>query len=284
MTRMSLPLLRRLALLLVLLLAAPLPAQAAFWDDYRSATLTYTPEAWPAKLEGDLYVPKDKKRAPYPVVVLVHGGAWNKGDKKTMARAGRTLAEKGYAAFAVNYRLVPQFRYPAQLEDMQQALRWLQQNAETYRLDMNRVALWGYSAGGHLAALVGVQPITTDLPTVRAVIAGGTPADLRDSDAPSVRAFLGGSKTEQAAAYREASPIAHVHAGLPAFFLYHGTADELVEPAQSERFAAALKEEGVPVELIRLEGENHRRAASAVKRYLPNLMGFLEKYLGPAAR
>ncbi|MDF3031474.1 MAG: putative lipase/esterase [Moraxellaceae bacterium] len=283
MTRMSL-LFQRLALLLVFLIAVPAPASAAFWDSYRSETLAFTPADWPAKLEGDLFVPKDKKKGPYPVVVLVHGGAWNKGDKKTMNKAGRALAEKGYAAFAVNYRLAPQHQYPAQLDDMLQALRWLKQNAPHYGLDANRVALWGYSAGGHLASLVGVQPITTDIPPIRVVIAGGAPADLRTSDAPSVRAFLGGTRQDKAAVYSDASPITHVQSGLPAFFLYHGGRDELVEPSQSERFAAALKEEGVPVQFVKIDGKDHRQAASAVKRYLPDMMGFLEKYLGPAAR
>jgi acetyl esterase/lipase len=284
MSHLSRPVWRHLALLFVLLLAWPAPARAAFWDSYRRETQAYTPADWPAKLEGDLFVPKARDRGPYPVVMLVHGGAWNRGDKKTMAKAGKALAEKGYAAFAVNYRLAPQFRYPAQLEDMQQALRWLKQNSEKYRLDSSRVAVWGYSAGGHLAALVGVQPITTDLPTLRAIIAGGTPADLRTSDAPSVRDFIGGSRAEKAELYKDASPITHVQAGLPAFFLYHGGRDELVEPTQSERFAAALKEEGVPVEFVKIEGKDHRQAASAVKRYLPNLLGFLEKHLGPASR
>lgn len=278
------PLWRQLALLTVLLLVLPAPASAAFWDSYRSDTVAYTPANWPAQLEGDLFVPKAKDKGPYPVVMLVHGGAWNRGDKKAMNKVAKALAEKGYAAFAVNYRLAPQFRYPAQLEDMQQALRWLKQNAGKHGLDSNRVAVWGYSAGGHLAALVGVQPITTDLPTLRAIIAGGTPADLRSSDAPSVREFLGGNRTEKAETYKDASPITHVQAGLPAFFLYHGARDELVEPAQSERFAAALKEEGVPVEFVKIDGKDHRQAASAVKRYLPNLLGFLEKHLGPAAR
>lgn len=273
-----------IVLLFLVVLAVSQPAQAFFlFGKYRSETVTYTPAGWPAPLQGDLYVPKDKKKAPYPVVLLLHGGAWHKGDKENMKKAGELLAEHGYAAFAINYRLAPLFRYPAPVEDAQQALRWLQHNAGRYQLDTNRLAVWGYSAGAHLAALLGVQPLTTDVPAVRVVVAGGTPADLRHSDQPSVRAFLGGSRTEVPLAYEEASPITHVHPGLPAFLLYYGTADTLVAPSQSESFAKALQEAEVPVKLIRLEGQDHRGAALAARRHLPDILAFLDRYIRGAA-
>lgn len=243
-------------------------------------TLTYTPPDWPAVLEGDLYLPRGKGEAPRPVVLLLHGGAWRKGDRGKMAYLGRVLAGKGYAAFAIDYRLAPGFRHPAQLQDMQQALRWLQQHAGEYRLDMDRLGAWGYSAGGHLVALLAVQPPEPGMPRLRVVIAGGAPADLRIyPDASSVRGFLGGPLAEKPEAYTAASPLAQVRPGLPAFFLYHGTADELVVASQSENFAKALATAGVPVELRLIEGASHHGAASGARRFLPDLLAFLARHV-----
>lgn len=271
---------QRLACLFLLLAGLQAQAFSLLPDGAGKLTLTYTPKEWPAALEGDLYLPDAKAKGPFPVVLLLHGGAWRQGDKGKLSKLGRVLAERGYAAFAIDYRLAPQFRYPAQLEDMRQALRWLQQQAGEYNLDMNRVAAWGYSAGGHLASLLGVQPPSEGLPSVRVVIAGGAPADLRIyPNASSVKGFLGGTAAELPAVYESASPMAHVRKGLPAFYLYHGTADDLVVPSQSQNFARALSEAGVHVELRLLDGQNHRSAASAAKRLLPEALGFLERHI-----
>lgn len=273
-----------LGLVWLVLLGHALPAEAFFFSKHRTEAVVYTPTGWPAALDADLYLPTDKKKAPYPTLLLIHGGAWHKGDKESMTKAGKMLADRGYAALAINYRLVPQFRYPAPVEDAQQALRWLAKNAGEYGLDMNRVGVWGYSAGAHLAALLAVQPLVTDIPELRVVVAGSAPTDLRHSTQASVRAFLGASPDEQPALYEEASPLARIHPGLPAFLLYYGSADVLVEPSQSENFARALKEAGVPVKLIRLEGKDHRSASHAVREHLQDVLGFMAQQMAPGAR
>lgn len=278
------PLLGRQSLWLVLLcFSLPLHAFSLF-SDHHSQTVRYTPRDWPAPLDADLYLPDDKKKAPYPVMLLIHGGAWHKGDKASMAKAGKVLADRGIVALAIDYRLAPRFRYPAPVEDAQQALRWLAAHAAQYRLDTNRVGVWGYSAGAHLAALLAVQPITPDLPELRVVIAGSAPTDLRQSRQPSVRAFLGAEPGEQPALYEEASPLARVHPGLPPFLLYYGSADTLVAPSQSENFARALREAGVTVKVIRLEGADHRTAAQGVRQHLDEVFGYINRQMSPAAR
>lgn len=272
-------------LVLVAWLCLALPAHAfSLFKDHRKETVTYTPRGWPAPLQADLYLPDDKDKAPYPTLLLIHGGAWHKGDRKSMAKAAELLADRGYAALAINYRLAPRFRYPAPVEDAQEALRWLKVNANRYRLDMARVGVWGYSAGAHLAALLAVQPLMPDLPELRVVVAGSAPTDLRDSAQSSVRAFLGGSPAEQPARYEEASPVTRVHPGLPAFLLYYGSADTLVAPSQSETFAGRLKEAGVPVRVIRIEGADHRSASQGARRHLPEILGFIRQQMTPRAR
>lgn len=270
--------------LFLILSGTSLPAQAFLgFSDHHSETVTYTPQGWPAALQGDLYIPDDKKKAPYPVLLLIHGGAWHKGDKESMEKAAAKLADKGIAALAINYRLAPQFHYPAPVEDGQQALRWLAANAGKYKLDMGKVGVWGYSAGAHLAALLAMQPVTPDVPELRVVIAGSAPTDLRQSRQPSVQAFLGAAPTEKPAVYEEASPLARIHPGLPPFLLYYGTADTTVEPSQSENFARALQEAGVTVKVIRLDGADHRSAAQGVREHLDEVLGFISQQMSTRA-
>lgn len=294
------------ALLALLLLLPAVPAKADVWDRLQRLvnpeargtqgqsvrTLTYTPASWPQALMADLYLPAPQMRAAdaAPVVLLLHGGAWQGGDKASMRGLGLTLADRGYAALSINYRLAPDSRYPAQLQDVQQALRWVQQRASEYRLDTGRLAAWGYSAGGHLAALMAVQP-ASDLPPLRVVVAGGAPLDLRlveAVDAPSVEAFLGGTAGQIPALYDQASPITYVRPGLPPFFLFHGSMDQLVPPLQSQVFADGLEAVGVPVELLWLQGLDHEEAGAA-PQIRPAALVFLDRYLlaapaGGAAR
>lgn len=248
-----------------------------------SQTVTYTPSNWSQALKGDLYLPSGGTQSR-PVVLLLHGGAWQRGDKSSMSGAGQTLAGRGYAAFSINYRFAPGSTYPAQLQDMQQAVRWLQAHASEYKLDMNRLAVWGYSAGGHLAALLAVQP-PSDLPPVRAAIAGAAPSNLsapEARDASSVRIFMGGSYAQIPALYDQASPMAHVNAMTPPFYLYHGTIDTVVPPVQSENFAKALTAAGVPVQLVWLQGKDHSTASGATSLYRPGALAFLDRYVGSA--
>lgn len=286
--------------LLGLLLATPaLQARSGVWEGLQQLvdpearsnrgqslqTVIYTPPGWPQALAGDLYLPAERSPpvASLPVVLLLHGGAWQQGDKAEMRGVGQVLADRGYAAFAINYRLAPGARYPAQLQDMQQALGWLRRAADGLRLDLDRIAAWGYAAGGQLAALLAVQPPSA-LPPLRVVVAGGAPMDLRATaatDAAAVRALLGGDPGEFPALYVEASPLARVRPGLPAFFLFHGTADQQVHPLQSQVFADALALAGVPVELIWLEGLD-QAGAGAAPQIRPAALEFLDHHIREA--
>lgn len=285
MKRIFLPFPLAISLLLSLSFVSSITMASDFFTDfplhrYRIVTLTYTPAGWPQALKGDLYLPTAATATPRPLVLLVHGGSWQRGSRGDMARIARTLARTGYAAFSLDYRLAPAFRHPAQLQDMQQALAFLQQQAGAYGLDMNRLGAWGFSAGAHLVSLLAVQPALAGQPALRAVVAGGTPADLRIYPAsPSVQALLGATLAAAPERYAEASPLAHVRPGLPAFFLYHGSADDLVIPIQAERFAEALRAAGVPVELLLLNDFGHVRTALFLGKILPPAQAFLDAHL-----
>ncbi|MBI2383061.1 MAG: alpha/beta hydrolase [Gammaproteobacteria bacterium] len=226
--------------------------------------VVYTPAGWPEKLRADVYIPRGI--GPYPVVVLLHGGGWDDGDRADMDDIAEDLAGRGYAAVTVDYRLAPRHRFPAPLHDVQQALRWVRSKADTYQIDPARVAVFGYSSGAHLAALIGTvgEGDPLDAPhggsetRVQAVVAGGTPADLTKLvENENVARLLGGGPAERPELYAQASPLAHVSPGDAPFFLYHGTWDSTVPIEQAEVLKAALDAAGVPAELFRTSVLGH---------------------------
>ena len=222
--------------------------------------IVYTSADWPQSLAAELYLPKKSpaQASNWPVVLMVHGGGWSGRDRSDMDSTAKKLAKQGYAVFNISYRFAPEFIYPAQVQDLQLALLWLQNNASQYQLDLHRLNAWGYSSGAHLVAQVAsVKPgaaqtleLSPPLPNIRAVVAGGIPADLsKYSNSPIVVPFLGVKRDENPQLYKDASPMTHISADVPPMFLYHGKLDRLVEKEQSINYYNALRQAGVPTEL-----------------------------------
>lgn len=201
---------------------------------------------------ADLYLPGPG--APLPAIVLIHGGGWVRGSRSEMSGIAEAAARRGYAVLNISYRLAPEHPYPAALEDVRAAVAWLRAQPE---IDGTRIAVWGYSAGAHLAALAGTQ--AQDDPTrVQAVVAGGIPADLvRAAGSDLVQQFMGGPLASMPELYREASPLQQVSADDAPTFLYHGTWDLVVWPGYSEQMKRALDAAGVPAELYLMRGLGH---------------------------
>lgn len=215
----------------------------------------------------DVYVPR--LSGPMPAVMVVHGGAWRSGSKGQLAKYARDLAARGMVTFAINYRLSPKHKFPAQLEDCQTALKWIRQHAEDYRVDPHRIGAIGYSAGGHLVALMGVigkpgDPNHPETDTrLSAVCAGGAPCDFRDVE-PSdwgLAFWLGGSRKEVPKQYLDASPMAFISESAPPMFFYNGTSDLLVKHQQAKAMSLALKTAGVEAQFVPLDGMGHIFAA-----------------------
>jgi acetyl esterase/lipase len=270
---------------LFLLVSLPLFAMAQdvpFHDYHVNWDVTYSGPDWPQPLRGDLYVPEGQ--GPFATVLVVHGGSWQRGDKGDMADICRDLARHGYAAFTVNYRLAPRYRYPAPILDLQLALRWLHGHSTEYHLDPARTGAWGYSAGAHLVALLATLHTGDALAApdiqLQAVVSGGTPADLRKwPHSPLVGIFIGKNGIEAPALYAEASPVTHVSAASPPFYLYHGSVDTLVEPDQATDLQASLKAAGVPVQLYWLEGHGHVYTALFPGAAIKGGLDFLDAHL-----
>ncbi len=215
--------------------------------------IVYTPAAWPAPVMGDFYRPVGVKSAP--AVLLVHGGGWTGKDGRwQMTGIAKKLAKRGYVVFNVTYRLAPRWIYPAPVDDLKQAVKWLRTHAAEEGIDPDRISTYGYSAGGYLAALVGLD----ETQHIQAIVAGGTPADLTlYPGGDLVPQFLGGTKQEIPGRFREASPVYHVTRKSPPVFIYHGGSDTLVPPEHAWEFIGALEKNKVPHEVYWIEGRDH---------------------------
>jgi acetyl esterase/lipase len=248
-------------------LPAPTAAEIRTARDVTYAVMDRQPQrmdvAWPA---GD---------GPYPLVVLIHGGGWSGGDKSAYHYAMRVLVSQGYAAASIDYRLAssPRNLFPAAVEDVRCAVRFLRSNAGRYHIDPARIGALGHSAGAHLAAMLGTAadvpgldgacPIRDVSPAVSAVVALAGPQDIRTAGAldPSqsgmVENFLGAAPESVMERALLASPAVHVKAGAPPFLLVHGTSDGVVPLRQSRSMRDTLRAAGVPVTLIELPGIGH---------------------------
>lgn len=243
----------------------------------------FTPTDWPQRLLADVYRPAGA--GPFPSVLLLHGGAWKRGDREQVEHTAERLAARGFLVVNATYRFVPQHVWPAQLHDAQQALRWMRSaDGAAQGVDAARIATFGYSAGGHLAALLGA---TADDPrsgtpalAVKAVVAGGTPADLPVfCDGRLVPALIGKPCSAGLQAYRDASPIHHVSAGDPPVFVYHAGLDLLVPVRHAEAYKAVLDRAGVTNEFFVIRGHGHISAHFFDGAAIDAAIDFLDRYL-----
>jgi acetyl esterase/lipase len=204
--------------------------------------------------------------------VILHGGGWTKGCKEDLRFVARGFSERGYVAMTVSYRLAPQHKFPAPLNDAKCAVRWLRAHAAGYRVDPDRVGVMGFSAGAHLALLMGVTEPTDGLEgdggypeqssRVQAVVNLMGPTDLHRGGWPAVTDqlladLLGGGRDQIPAAYWAASPVAYVHRGAAPVLTFHGTNDPLVPYDQAKVLHASLRQARVSSRLETIKGKGH---------------------------
>ncbi|MFO0870700.1 MAG: alpha/beta hydrolase [Pirellulales bacterium] len=217
-------------------------------------------------LRLDLARPEQLAQAA-PCIIVIHGGAWRGGDKKAHTDLIFKFAQAGYVAVTVQYRFCPQFPFPAQIEDVKCAVRFLRANAERLGIDPRRCGAIGFSAGAHLALLLGTMGPEDGLEgqggwpeqpsQVQAVVAFFGPTNLLAEDLPAVsqtliRDFLGAAATENPEAARRASPVSYVSQGDAPTLIFQGTRDPLVPHTQAYHLADAMTRAGVAgrVELL----------------------------------
>lgn len=234
----------------------------------------------------DLYFPAaaESSESKLPVVLMIHGGAWTAGDKTYDRIHARKLASRGYFVAVINYRLAPAHKFPAQLEDCRLALSWIQSQSATRNLDLERVAAWGYSAGGHLTALLAltIAPESAELPRLQACVCGGTPFDLTNlpSESSVLEGVFGAKPAEAPEVYRNASPISHVQRIAPPMFVFHGGKDWLVPNKNALKMCELLKENDIEHVYCEVEGKGHL-ATFADLNVAEKSFDFLDKILKP---
>ena len=220
-------------------------------------------------LKMDIYYPKITKK-PVPAVVYVHGGAWCNGDKGNLVwpEGLQELITRGYLVSAINYRLAPHYKFPAQIEDVKCAIRFLRTKASICNLDSSRIGAWGSSAGGHLAALLGVTDRSVGFEgsggwmnqssQVQGVVDMWGPTDLpsfKGNSLPLELVF--GTADYQSEILRRASPLTYVSKSAPPFLILHGEKDDIVPPAQSYILYNKLVSANVPASLVMVENAGH---------------------------
>lgn len=240
----------------------------------------------------DLYLP-ERTRDPLPVIVWVHGGAWQAGSKENCPAV--SLVTKGYAVASVNYRLSQHAVFPAQIEDCKAALRWLRAKAAQYQLDPHHIGAWGASAGGHLVALLGTSTSVKEWERqggnrelssrVQCVVDWFGPADLttmagghNQPVSPESR-LIGGAVQEHLEQARQASPVTYVSRDSAPFLIMHGDKDNLVPLSQSTELAEALKQSGVEVQLQIIADNGHGGTGFASPENRQLVEAFFAKHL-----
>lgn len=243
------------------------------------------------ELKLDLQWPATTSEKPYPLLVWIHGGGWTEGHRGFSPLW--PLTKEGYAVASISYRFVQEDIFPAQIVDVKTAIRWLRAHAAEYHLDPDHIGVAGESAGGHLAALLGLTPekkawesgdnleyssrvqavvdlcgpadFTTGDPTepsVASLLASGDKTKLQGasqiiSREVTLSRLLGGSPRENPDKAKAASPITYVNASSPPFFFIHGDSDYLVPLSQSTRLVEALQKSGVPADIEIVKGAGH---------------------------
>lgn len=253
--------------------------------------ITYcTPDGQAQQL--DMYIP-NKANTTFPLVMYIHGGSWVSGskDEEAITQYLPTLADAGYVVASINYRLAPRYTFPAQVNDVKCAIRFLRAHASMYAINPQYIGVVGESAGGYLAAFTGVtgdsaayktNEYLTESDAVQAVVDLSGPTDFTVDNA-SDRAkhiaytFLG------AASPASASPVTHIHAGAPPFLIIHGVNDTIVPVAQSEQLKTQLVNAGTSVQLVIVQNAGHSLDATSINPSLSQLaliiLSFLRAHL-----
>jgi acetyl esterase/lipase len=251
-------------------------------------------------LKMDLYYPATAPR-PLSVIVNVHGGGWVGGDKALGEGAENipALVKAGYLVASINYRLAPQNKFPAQIEDVKCAIRYLRASADLYHLDVNRIGIMGESAGGHLAVLAALSDSSAGWDVgeyvdqssrVNAVVDLYGPVDLTDpaffdlADSKGLDVF--GTNDPLSPVLKLANPITYVSSSAPPFLIFHGAEDTYVPPTQSEELYNRLKIFNIPAQFFLVKNAKHGLKpvgndpiAPSLEKITQRIVDFFNKYL-----
>lgn len=252
-----------------------------------------------ARQQLDIVLPHDyQQKEKLPVIVYIHGGGWNQGDKAGFSK-NPALLKYGYAAVSINYRYIKQAFFPAQIEDCKAAIRWIRAHAKEYHLDADRIGVFGTSAGGHLAAMLGVTGDQKDLDVgeyldqssaVQAVCNLFGPSDLTMYAArpnffattdPALAEVVNNQKNLLMERIEQVSPIRYLEKEkkYPPFLILHGDQDRLVPLSLSIDFEEKMKNLEGDVTLITVTGVGHSAEVLSIEGNFNRVVQFFQKNL-----
>lgn len=270
----------------LLLSVAPALVQAEFKTPELPKGISYYHDV-PIGMAGrvelliDIAVPQQAQQKPAAAIVAIHGGAWRKGHKDKFANKIVSFAKRGYVAASLMYRLAPEHKFPAQVEDVKAAVRFLKANAQQFGINPNQIIAMGNSAGGHLAAMLGATGNsdafqkrglwTEEDSSVMAVVAlSGPNSEFLTAKAAkwkSLAQFLGGFPEDNPTVAKSAMPISYLDPEDPPFFIIHGSHDKVVPVSMGRTFVAALQKEGVRHSYTEIEGGTHKLSQSSPQAF-----------------
>ncbi len=241
-------------------------------------------------LKMDVIAPFENQDKKWPCIVWICGGAWIQMDYHAHLPNFIELARSGFVIASVEYRDSNAVTFPGQLEDVKAAIRYLRAHADRYNIDPNRIGVMGESAGGHLAAMVGVTGEREEFDkgayldyssSVQAACPWYVPSsfdkmmhgDVDTGLLPESR-LIGKDASKNPDLVRFASPISYISKNTPPFLLLHGTSDQVVPFSQSEYLYDALEKEEVPVDLIAIEGADH----ADIHFFQPEIIEIIEAF------
>jgi acetyl esterase/lipase len=251
----------------------------------------------------DLYQPEKRdSKNPSPAVVIIHGGGWVGGDKAAEREfiTGTTLAKAGYVCVSIEYWKGSKDRWPTNLQDCKNAVRWLRVNADRLKINPAKIGVIGGSAGGHLALMVAytagqteldpkpLYPGISDAVTTCVDMYGITNLLTRQGTDPSGKPngklsetpLFPESREAAPEKWKQASPVTHVRSSSPPTLILHGTNDTTVDRGQSEELEKTLQTAGVVSKFIRVEGANHAWPLKTSKfDYTGEVVAFFDKHL-----
>jgi acetyl esterase/lipase len=262
-------------------------------------------------MHASIAVPAAAPDAPMPVMVYIHGGGWNHGTRRdSLSAICDYVTKRGYIGVTLDYRLTPEASFPAQIHDVKLAIRYLRAHVDTYHLDPSRIGVWGSSAGGHLASLLGTtgdltpgrpirledgsESLTLDLEgdggwpqyssKVQAVADWFGPNHFMNDfahNSKSIRALLGGSSVYEVPQLAQlAMPGTYASPDTPPFWIRHGEADTVVPIEGSELFAQRLQAARVPVvDYARVPEQGHGFTGDALAQAREEAWAFMDRYV-----
>lgn len=232
-------------------------------------------------LKLDLYMPASG--GPHPLIVWLHSGAWKTLDKSCIEQGAMDQVSRGYVLASVDYSLSSEEKWPAQLEEVRAVMRWLASNAATYGIDPTATVVWGMSAGGHIASVVGTSADLDggDRPyRIRAVVACCAPTDLGELSGgayASAGQLLGYDPREDGEKQTPANPARYINPGDPPFYILHGGKDTVVPLSHAIRFRDELERAGIDVAFKEMDQYAHEDIRFNSEECMRELELFLDR-------